>query len=296
MFLTRNDRRDRQTSDNRGGRQTLRCGRRTALLAAVALGLAGGCQHTPTKEAADPAITVDGAMARRNWEPTPAYFANPNVVTLYTRFPYTFDTTKGYPPYRSYWLDTTAFVYQSLRLPFTYFFTPPFAKKLDNGGVNFGPTYVAVGAEPQEMGSANVPGGTGTGTGTEGAVGTPSGTGSGSDTSGGTGTGTPGGPGAAAPGVGSPGGVSASPGASPAAPGSAGTSGGPGNPVSPGATPGSPGSPESPANPGNPGASPGASPGSPGSTGNPAAGSGTGSGGGSGSSGGSSGGGSGGGK
>src|SRR5687768_2171427 len=151
MFSTRNHL-NRDATRRRAGAQLA-----LALAAGAAL---GGCARAP-KPAPEPVSTspmvVDEAMQRREeWPQATAYFQAGGVDAGATRFPYNPQTTGDGagqatlgPERRNSALDTLAFVVQAIKLPFTYFVDPPFAKK-NSRGVIYDPTHTAIPVMPPD--------------------------------------------------------------------------------------------------------------------------------------------------
>ena len=102
-------------------------------------------------------MVVDEAMQRRDeWPRATAYFQAGGVDAGATRFPYNPQTTGDGagqatlgPERSNAALDTLAFVVQALKLPFTYFVDPPFAKK-NYRGVMYDPTHTAMPVLPPD--------------------------------------------------------------------------------------------------------------------------------------------------
>src|SRR5687768_17556273 len=105
----------------------------SALGLAVALGGAGGCKTPPPGpvETYEPAELDEAMVHRQDWPRTKAYFASGAVRTYHTRWPYTFWSTRNNSRFASMLLDFPAFVYQSVQLPFTYFFDRPFSTTVE---------------------------------------------------------------------------------------------------------------------------------------------------------------------
>ena len=132
--------------------------RPAAWLLIVAAGIvwssASGCQwHPPTqKEPTNFPIATDPAMEVRDWPVSHAYWAPGTVVAGPTRFPYTYRTQSGTGEYGPYFLDSLMFVYQTIRLPFTYLAHAPFEPtKYD--ATTYEPTFDAIGKLAPESGS-----------------------------------------------------------------------------------------------------------------------------------------------
>lgn len=105
---------------------------RPLLLIAVALtslGAMTGCAQQQPRQATPPPMIIDEAMQKRDWEPSVAYIPNGDVVAGVNRYPlrsggaYTEGAT---PDYTGAALDYGAHLVQTLALPFTYLFVPPF--------------------------------------------------------------------------------------------------------------------------------------------------------------------------
>jgi hypothetical protein len=131
---------------------------RRVLLTAAAAGIvwssAAGCQwHPPTqKEPTNFPIATDPAMEKRDWPVSQAHWANGTVVAGPTRFPYTYRTQSGTGEYGPYVLDSLMFVYQAIRLPFTYLVRPPF-QPTRYDPITYEPTFDAIGKPAPESGS-----------------------------------------------------------------------------------------------------------------------------------------------
>jgi hypothetical protein len=167
----------------------------SALGLAVALGGAGGCKTPPP----GPAETyepkqLDEAMAyRQEWPQMKAYYASGAARTYRSRWPYTYWSTRNNSRYASYLLDFPAFVYQTIRLPFTYLFYPPFSTKVEPG-LQVNPTFTGVAPLRADPGGYRMVGVTAGGAGAGAADGA-SGAGAGGAGAGGTGGGGTGGTG-----------------------------------------------------------------------------------------------------
>ena len=130
---------------------------RMLLLTLAAAGTAwasAGCQwHPPTqKEPTNLPIATDPAMEVRDWPVSHSYWANGTVVAGPTRFPYTYRTQSGTGEYGPYFLDSLMFVYQTIRLPFTYLVRPPFQPN-NYDAVTYDPTFDGIGKLAPESGS-----------------------------------------------------------------------------------------------------------------------------------------------
>ena len=125
------------------GRSRPRNGWRAAALALLGAGLAGtaGCKQWAQPEPLNPTnapIVTDEAMDARDWELSHGYWADSHLVAYPTRFPYTYQSLAGYNKYTGVFTDAPQFLYQTLRLPFTFIKQPPGTRK----------TYAAVEYEP----------------------------------------------------------------------------------------------------------------------------------------------------
>jgi len=100
----------------------------TVATAGIVVSSVAGCQWRPPeqKEPTNFPIATDPAMEKRDWPVSHANWANGTVVAGPTRFPYTYRTQTGTGEYGPYFLDSLMFVYQTIRLPFTYLVRPPF--------------------------------------------------------------------------------------------------------------------------------------------------------------------------
>ena len=108
--------------------------RTAALLACGVCGLgavsAGGCgYHQPQATApTPPAMDIDPAMQRRDWERSVAWYPNGDVVAGVNRFPIRYmGGNPADPDYTNALLDLGAAAIQTVALPFTYLVIPPFA-------------------------------------------------------------------------------------------------------------------------------------------------------------------------
>jgi hypothetical protein len=175
----------------------------SALGLAVALGGAGGCKTPPPGpvETYEPKQLDEAMVYRQEWPQTKAYFASGAVRTYRERWPYNYWSTRNNSRYASMFLDLPAFVYQSIRLPFTYLFYPPFTTKVEPG-LQLNPSYTGVpplradpgGYQTSGTAAAAASGATGAGAGGTGGAGgaggaDAGGTGTGATGTGGTGTG-----------------------------------------------------------------------------------------------------------
>jgi hypothetical protein len=124
-------------------------GVRAALLAALSVlapALAGtGC--APQQQAGPPPekpMAVDAAMQRRDWERSAAWYPNGDTVAGVQRYPLrSGGGSPGSPDYPNAFYDVLASAGQTVVLPFTYLFVPPFAPQLFTGE-NIPPTHTAM--------------------------------------------------------------------------------------------------------------------------------------------------------
>ena len=103
----------------------------------------GGCAQKPPQTYAPPPLIVDGAMQRREWERSVAYYPNGDTVSGNSRFPLRSDVNPGENEYGAAAYDIAASLAQTVALPFTYIFIPPFAPAVYHGEV-IGPSYNAM--------------------------------------------------------------------------------------------------------------------------------------------------------
>ena len=108
-------------------------GLRAALLALAVCGGAGfvvaGAGCAQQKAAAPPAqpMEIDAAMQRRDWERSVAWYPNGDTVAGVNRFPLrSYGENHGDGDYTNAGLDLLASLGQTVALPFTYLFVPPF--------------------------------------------------------------------------------------------------------------------------------------------------------------------------
>src|SRR4051794_24077236 len=107
---------------------------RTVVLALLGVGLAAsaGCKQWAQPEPLNPTngpIVSDEAMEARDWEMSRGYWADSHLVAYPTRFPYTYQSVAGYNKYTGIYADAPMFLYQTLRLPFTFIKKPPGARQ-----------------------------------------------------------------------------------------------------------------------------------------------------------------------
>ena len=108
--------------------------RAAVLLAAGALGGAGsvgGCTQRPAAAPPQQPMEIDAAMQRRDWERSVAWYPNGDTVAGVQRFPLrtygsSYAGDAAGPDYTNAALDVLAAAGQTIALPFTYLFVPPF--------------------------------------------------------------------------------------------------------------------------------------------------------------------------
>lgn len=116
---------------------------KSTLVALSGLLIAGamvGCTRNEYSQAGrlnDEPLVIDGAMQKRNWEPTPAYYANGDTVSWSTGFAY---QPQANNQYQYYYADTGTYFVNLFTLPYTLY------KERDglvSQGVVLPPTYTA---------------------------------------------------------------------------------------------------------------------------------------------------------
>jgi hypothetical protein len=112
-------------------------------LALLAASITGCGTQTQQQQPTRSPMVVDEAMQRRDWERSVAPFPNGSTVSGYNRFPLRTDLQPGDNEYGAAVYDVCASLGQTIALPFTYLFIPPFAKAVYHGDV-IGPTYTAM--------------------------------------------------------------------------------------------------------------------------------------------------------
>ena len=104
--------------------------RTAALLASgvCGLGAVGGCSYDqPQAAPTPPAMDIDPAMQRRDWERSVAWYPNGDTVAGVNRFPLrSYGDNHGDADYTNAGIDLLASLGQTVALPFTYLFVPPF--------------------------------------------------------------------------------------------------------------------------------------------------------------------------
>src|SRR5688500_2080779 len=113
-------------------------------LAGAMAGVSGGCaQQAQQQPYTPPPLVVDGAMQRREWERSVAYYPNGDTVSGHNRFPVRSDAAPGRYELGDAVYDIGASLAQTVALPFTYLFIPPFAPAVYTGE-DFGRTYTGM--------------------------------------------------------------------------------------------------------------------------------------------------------
>jgi hypothetical protein len=113
-------------------------GRRCVLPAALLAALLGGCAQKAQQAYTPPPLIIDGAMQRREWERSVAYYPNGD-----TRFPMRTETPEDQNEYGLAAFDIVASMVETVALPFTYIFIPPFAPAVYRAE-DVPPTYTAM--------------------------------------------------------------------------------------------------------------------------------------------------------
>jgi hypothetical protein len=113
-------------------------------LLAVTAGI-GGCAQQQRQAYTPPPLVVDEAMQRRDFERSIAYYPNGDTVAGVNRFPLRSDADAvvGENRYAAAGYDLVASIGQTIALPFTYLFVPPFAPQVFHGD-DVGPSYTAM--------------------------------------------------------------------------------------------------------------------------------------------------------
>ena len=112
------------------------------VLAAVCL---TGCgPQPPPAPPPGPAMEIDSAMQMRDWERSAAWYPNGDTVSGVNRFPIRSQGgTAATPDYANAAIDLGASMAQTVALPFTYLFVPPFARATYTGE-NIPPTHTGM--------------------------------------------------------------------------------------------------------------------------------------------------------
>ena len=120
---------------------------RAALAAALCLlasVLTGCAPQQPAAAPPAPAMAIDAAMQRRDWEPSAAYYPNGDTLAGVQRYPLRSQGgAPGTPDYPNALFDLAASAGQTIVLPFTYLFAPPFAPQVFTGEA-IRPSYTAM--------------------------------------------------------------------------------------------------------------------------------------------------------
>lgn len=115
----------------------------TLLAGAVAGASLVGCAGPARRPYTPPPMVVDEAMQKRDWERSVAYYPNGDTVSGHNRFPIRSDARIGESEYADAAYDIGASLVQTVALPFTYLFIPPFAPAVYTGE-QIGPSYTAM--------------------------------------------------------------------------------------------------------------------------------------------------------
>jgi len=117
---------------------------RRLLLALLALsGGITGCAQPQQQAHTPPPLVVDEAMQMRDFERSVAYYPNGDTVSGIDRFPIRSTHNEGDNQYASAAFDLAASLGQTIALPFTYLFVPPFTRGVYHGD-DVGPSYTAM--------------------------------------------------------------------------------------------------------------------------------------------------------
>ena len=107
---------------------------KAALVLAPVLFAAGCAQQPPPPVATAQPMEIDAAMQRRDWERSAAWYPNGDTLAGVQRYPL---RPQGGPPgspdYTNAAVDLATSFGQSIALPFTYLFVPPFAPQVFTG-------------------------------------------------------------------------------------------------------------------------------------------------------------------
>ena len=120
-----------------------------ALLVAMALSTSAvitpGCtQQQPAAAPPAPAMAIDAAMQRRDWERSVSYYPNGDTLAGVQRYPIRSQGGEpGSPDYPNMLFDFAASAGQTIALPFTYLFAPPFAPQVFTGE-DIPPSYTVI--------------------------------------------------------------------------------------------------------------------------------------------------------
>ena len=117
----------------------------TALALCAAAFAGTGCtQQAPAAATPAAAMEIDPAMQRRDWERSAAWYPNGDTYAGVQRYPLRSQGgNPGSPDYTNAVQDLLASAGQTIVLPFTYLFIPPFAPQVFTGE-NIPPTHTAM--------------------------------------------------------------------------------------------------------------------------------------------------------
>lgn len=130
--------------------------RRLAGVALLAAALAGCAQQAPRQQTKPP-LLIDDAMQRREWSRSVAPYPNGDTVSGPNRFPFRTNVESGENEYGAAAFDIGLSLAQTVALPFTYLFVPPFAKAVYHGE-HPGPSYTLMPAMRPPDTTVNVDG------------------------------------------------------------------------------------------------------------------------------------------
>jgi hypothetical protein len=116
---------------------------RSLLAVVMLLAAVGGCAQQQPQIYTPPPLIIDDAMKRREWEPSVALYPNGDTVSGHNRFPIRTNAEGERTEYGAAVFDVAASLVQTIALPFTYIFIPPFAKALYRGE-DIPPSYTAM--------------------------------------------------------------------------------------------------------------------------------------------------------
>ena len=105
--------------------------------------LVGGCAQQVPQSYTPPPLVVDAAMQRREADRSVSWYPNGDTVSGHNRFPFRTNVPAGSNDYVGAAYDIGASLAQTVALPFTYIFIPPFAPAVYHGEV-IGPSYTAM--------------------------------------------------------------------------------------------------------------------------------------------------------
>jgi hypothetical protein len=116
---------------------------RSLLAVVMVLAAVAGCAQERRQTPTPPPLVIDDAMKRREWERSVAAYPNGDTVSGHNRFPIRTDAGEDRTEYGAAVVDVAASLAQTVALPFTYIFIPPFAPAVYRGE-DIPPTYTAM--------------------------------------------------------------------------------------------------------------------------------------------------------